>query len=1780
MSMNPRTTTDKIKKDYKRYVSSILTVRDKEISKLAKEEVYHTNFVKGPFLETTLPFKDGKTLKELAEEGLVSTEFSKMGKRVHYEDWKLRVHQENALRHIIEDNRNMVVSTGTGSGKTECYLYPIFNQLMREKEQGNLDAGVRALLIFPMNALANDQQKKLRKLLAEYPDITFGRYTGETLHAKTNEEPEDAEKRLHKEYDVQHQDDTDSDSRKSIPNEYMCREFMAKNPPHILLTNYAMLEYMLLQPNTAPFFDTSKAKNWKFIVIDEAHTYKGATGTEIAFLLRRLKERIKHHRTEDFRCIATSATLGTEGGKAALAEFASQLFGEPFNENDVITTERKKREQSSGSRNFSLDEYKKLKEEVADMPDWEKGKYLYEKLVNDNRLFLLYDILQDKPKDIIEVADAVFYDLKDISSREESLITLIELSAAAKKSEFESALLPARYHLFVKSLEGMFVQYYPRKRVFLDRKEKNRDATGEYSVFEMANCQKCGQEYILGKTIYRNGKNYLVQTSASEKPEFYFISDKNIIDETFDEDDNLDEKANFSSLDKYKLCLSCGRISEYAEETSYNCCKTNDPGKIVTVYNLRYSGKGKESNCCPSCGATKEGLIKRFLTANQPATFAVAKSLYDAIPPRPINGKSSSSSNELEDDLFSDDLFGDILPESVNIDERVIDESGRKLLVFSDNRQEAAFFAGFFEKKYRLAMWRKVILNCLKEADGGELSVDDLIAKAKQLADREGLYALDLVEQNNNLDASMMGNEQKKAMAAHYIMSEFISPDIATGLEGMGYIQIMPQELPLKSDASRYGVNGGKNIWKVYRFVFDTLRQKGAVTFPSEISAEDDFFSPRNHVRYFRISGNETLYKKGYIYGFMPSEGHKNKRSAMFKKILSKHEAEEENESIAISNLEQCYDDITKVFKNKGYISDDTSNESGVIYELNYRKWKFKYIKPEENIFRCKKCGKIFSYSLMDLCPELKCDGELETIAAGDVRKDNYYDSLYGGEQFVPMVAREHTAQLSSKTAGQYQKLFEEGAINVLSCSTTFEMGVDVGELEATFQRNVPPETSNYIQRAGRAGRRTSSAAFSVTFARRNSHDMTFFQNPAEIISGKIAAPLLEVDNEKIAQRHLNSIIIASFFKLKPEFFKDKTKRIVAYETKDNMAVELEKYLDTKPQELLDTIHNVFDEKLCDLLKVDDWGFVKDLLGDSGKLNLAIKEREADISGLTELKKNINPDSTGKELSEARAVTKLIETLNDEASISFLSSKGVLPKYGFPIDTVSLDILNNKNKEAEKLDLSRDLRMAISEFAPPAQIVANGKQWKSYAINTIPDKSWPTYVYHECPKCKRIFPPKGEMTEVTINIDDSSGICPDCKIETNPKKFIIPLFGFSTSYSEKPKMVGETRPRAYYATQTQYWCDTDLTERQQLEVKSKKTIINGKEVSAKYSPGGKLFVLNQGTNGAGIYVCPECGYATEIDKLYKEKSHKNKYGHKCSNKMLQRVSLGHVFSTDILKIQLPEHDIELTQSGSLELKNQDLSVMYSILEGASSALDINRGDISGCVTGNHQIILYDDTPGGSGFVKHIYEHIEDVLSKAKEKVNGSCGCTEETSCYGCLRNYGNQYFHDVLSRGIAYRYLDWLLSDSSITNVNCEEKTDKLISNVNTKLEKGVRVISDYSGSDYDDKRNTIDEVYIEFMSMDDDELSKNEKAIFEKVYNKLKDKDYENPVMYNKIELKEGDVWPSVFWPNSKVALFWKGQKEHFDLLKTYDWYCFMLDESLNIDDLLSVISIIERNR
>jgi len=333
MAINPVQATYAIEESYRNYLTTTFGFKDLDLQKQFIEQLQQPGkFLNGPILEATPSFKTGLTIEKLIDEGILSKEFRSLNAPSLPLDRTLYLHQEKAIRKVVSHKRNIVVATGTGSGKTETFLIPILDYLLKEQEVGRLSPGVRALLLYPMNALANDQMLRLRTLLKNYPYITFGRYTGETENEYS--------KALSQYRNMFHSD--------PIPNELISREQMRKKPPHILLTNYAMLEYLLLRPKDNVFFDGIYAKYWHFIVMDEVHTYSGAKGIEMAMLLRRLKERIVQSEPGRLQCIATSATLGRgREDFPQIVHFASQMFGEPFEwvetdplRQDVIEGER------------------------------------------------------------------------------------------------------------------------------------------------------------------------------------------------------------------------------------------------------------------------------------------------------------------------------------------------------------------------------------------------------------------------------------------------------------------------------------------------------------------------------------------------------------------------------------------------------------------------------------------------------------------------------------------------------------------------------------------------------------------------------------------------------------------------------------------------------------------------------------------------------------------------------------------------------------------------------------------------------------------------------------------------------------------------------------------------------------------------------------------------------------------------------------------------------------------------------------------------------------------------------------------------------------------------------------------------------------------------------------------------------------------------------------------------------------------------------------------------
>ena len=326
MTFNPITGSQNILNHYLSYITSTFYIKDEEIRHNFEEALRGMEIGKGPFIDFTDSFRTGKSILELIEEGVVTKEF----KKIAYEgdgaiklSRPLYAHQEEAIRKV-KDERNIVITTGTGSGKTEAFLYPILNSLTNEKESGKLTHGVRALLIYPMNALANDQLKRMRELLRHYPEITFGSFTGETEETERNALAK--YKKL-------------NNGEVPIVNERISRERMKSEPPHILITNYAMLEYLLIRPGDNVFFDGPYSNQWQYIVLDEAHTYTGATGIEVSMLMSRLKDRIS--RGTKIQFILTSATLGEKKDDPHIVEFAQNLSTRSrFEEQDIIRAKR------------------------------------------------------------------------------------------------------------------------------------------------------------------------------------------------------------------------------------------------------------------------------------------------------------------------------------------------------------------------------------------------------------------------------------------------------------------------------------------------------------------------------------------------------------------------------------------------------------------------------------------------------------------------------------------------------------------------------------------------------------------------------------------------------------------------------------------------------------------------------------------------------------------------------------------------------------------------------------------------------------------------------------------------------------------------------------------------------------------------------------------------------------------------------------------------------------------------------------------------------------------------------------------------------------------------------------------------------------------------------------------------------------------------------------------------------------------------------------------------
>lgn len=1584
MSLDPIKTFKSLKDSYAEFIDAQFTFRNAKINSEAKKAISNEcELLKGPYIEAHMPYAGENTLEELVKTGLLNGGIKNAFTDKEYSVYKRYNHQEKAIRKV-NNGKSIIVASGTGSGKTECFFIPIINELLNEYDANTLCPGVRALLIYPMNALANDQMDRLRDSLKNLPQITFGRYIGETQQGNYSNIPQGRQRAT--------ESFINDNGKEPLPNELITRAEIEATPPHILVTNYAMLEFMLLRASSQKIFKGAYSKHFKFLVLDEAHTYKGAHGTEVAMLIRRLKEAIFGRIDNCLTCIGTSATLG--GGddeKNKVAEFAHDLFNEEFSTDSIITSDRLQLKKVDGPVK-ELSFYSKLYEQYKDYSGADKSDKLYEILHNDG---LIYAIRKHVLKDILtidELSDILSKEL-NIKNKDLSLIItqMIELCSETISPEDGNPLINAKYHVFARTLEGGFISFKDGAKVFTERRKEYEG----YRVYELLNCMKCGQEYITGKIETINEDEYLLPAEDDGNDLFMLSSIDNQL--AVDEDDSLEDLEFDKNHSEYLMCPKCGKLFPSGVTQNITCCghEYNDFIKMTKV-----SSRGQKTNCY-KCGKSNKGTIRKLTTSEDSATEMLTRKLYQLLPEEKVKKQEKNES--------INSMWG--VNEVVEND--IISDLGRKLLVFSDNRQDAAKFAIFIQDRYNDWVWKNIITNVINNMSEDEISYNRLVERCLKLADKHNLFY------------DMTSFEEKENFTKTQVMKEVIELDSRMSLNRLGLINIKINLLDKISDGivsnfcDKYNLSKDEFLNLVY-FIFDSLRRQGCVEFPEGISQTDDTFEPKNRFYWFKSVGGTTD-KDSQIYGLIPSAGKTNNRFSFIKNVF----------------LHKGYSDSDSMDKTLAFLNDFIGALPSYFIETlpvicsnekHYYKLKLNNIvftKSEKQLYVCDKCGETSTINLHGICSKTNCDGKLIEIHSNEDRGD-YYRKSFTDIKLIPMHAKEHTAQLSSIEASKLQKMFKEGKLHLLSCSTTFEMGVDIGSLEAVVLRNVPPETANYIQRAGRAGRRGSSAAFILTFAKRRSHDLSYYSNPVRMIDGIIQAPYVELNNAYLVRRHIHSIIFS--YMCRNGFDMGKAEDFLENENHERINILLYKLLKDRPQELYDSISIVVPDSLKSELGIDsNWSFIKKLVDNENPDNKeacfdnAVQQLSEKIRELSNEQEEYSKSKTKEDYFKAGKLAQLITNYKSKDYITFLAEKNVIPRYGFPVYTVPL-VINSDSTEKSNIELSRDLRMAITEYAPGAQVVASGKYWKPYALVVQNNKTWSAYDFAICEHCKKIF-----FYYTALGVEKIARQEECCHDKLRYSQMIIPEFGFVTKRSDKESK--KIKQEVHYSSESFFNGFEDNTQLQEQDI-----IINDKNIHLIYSPRGEMFVVNRGyfaskTRELGHYfkVCETCGYVQTnlIGEKEQEKGHLTADGYKCHGK-LHNCYLGHHFTSDALVIQLPV-------SKELDLIEYE-SILYAIIEGASRKMEIDRREISGSIWRNGQtnginITLFDTVPNGAGHVKRMVSEIKEILEEALVKVSGQCGCGEETCCYGCLRNYDNQQYHDSMSRGRAKKYFEWLLKN-------------------------------------------------------------------------------------------------------------------------------------------------------
>jgi len=1514
-------------------------------------------------------------------------------------------HQVEALEHAFK-GYDLFVSTGTGSGKTECFMWPLIAKITSEAKTSPDSwnkRGVRAIIMYPMNALVADQISRLRRIIGtdEFVDIfrsvtsvksrrpQFGMYTGRTPYAGENPESE-SDKNLAKSLSrllpanglSQNIYDTLLEEGKipakkdlgafieGLKNNKHCtdpedaelvtRFEMQTHCPDILITNYSMLEYMLLRPredniwnSTVAWLNTS-TENKLLFIIDEAHMYRGASGGEVALLLRRLFHRLGIGR-DKLQFILTTASMpqDNEEDKKSVHDFAHLLTA---SENDSF-------------------------------------RYVFGNIVKDNsyiadeQMRLLYNTCCGKASSVMEIAETIF-PAENPDNAIKQAYDLLDRSANEVNSKGEP-LFPIRLHMMFRGIQGLYCctnpncshshsydgitlgEIFTKDNIFTCPECKS-------TVYELINDRRCGALFIRGYVNETSGKTYLWR-----HPGLYFGENMREIHLFIPQ---ADKQYKRKGKDPAKPCY----LDSKSGFIYFDDDKTSSRDNILKLFYSEHKDNGRPDvltfATCPHCQHVLNRMpLTDFSTKGNQSFYNIVKAQFNSQPA--VGSKSNAIKYPNE---------------------------GRKVLLFSDSRQRAARLAldmsQASDEMAVMQLFMIAIVEMSKSCD--DLSLDDLY----------GYFVKAAVERN----IQMFNNESREKFCDD--CSKTKDKIVSKSKRGKTFVpdlrfdnapDMVQQHLIRLFCGAHNTFYDTAFAWlepteKVLVEVMEAFEDNGI-----EIS-KDDFINAFNAWIMFILPDSGAL-------GHQIDDDQRAEVLRKFKKFGLPRSWKFPKNYLAIAGWKEedaIYDTWRKIMHEEFLDGSDDKyfiqlSKVAVRNGINHR-W-----------LKCKQCSEITPFTFNGRCPicgnnDVNEMTERDYDALGFWR--NPIIAAIEGEKINVINTEEHTAQLShkdqrddlwSKTEQyemRFQDLLREGEypVDVLSCTTTMEVGIDIGSLVAVGLRNVPPMRENYQQRAGRAGRRGVGLSTIVTFCENGAHDSRYFNDPTPMFRGTPRRPWIDISSEKLLWRHMSIIAVSSFLR------------------------SIDESLDK-----LDTI-KFFDENyeafLIFLKSFADYGgIVLPSNVKNGFVNSHRRYLEAELDSLNQ--KRIDHPELYEETN----------FLDGKSLLDAFYEEGIIPTYSFPKNVVSVFVNDNNGKLQYQTE--RGLDIAISEYAPGRSIVIDKNTFQlgglyyggSEKKTRTPAKAFmedPNYVrdVHTCENCG------------WFGLDDDlqNGKCPLCSKPVKLDLRMVRPWGFAPINGTVIKS----------AQVLEVYSSAEAPEYSALPSTNDLSSVGGyKNAKIAVRSNQRVIMRNKGKSDKGFMICPDCGAAVAGDdtkvfyvneqNLHISRPYRSMYRNTslCKHIDAQNYTLGFDFITDMLVIEIAIDTERINKSVSENpwIVRAARSLAEALRLQTSVLLDIEFTELNAGYrlrqkgdTTYIDVYLYDSLSSGAGYSSGIAIQIENLLRTTEDFLN-KCNC--ESACQECLKHYRNYIYHSYLDRFSALQLLNWAKSGTiahSITHLEQE----------------------------------------------------------------------------------------------------------------------------------------------